>query len=40
MPWKASGVMEEKLRFICEHDLGEQTMQELCQQYGIARETG
>jgi transposase InsO family protein len=32
--------MEEKLRFICEHDLGEQTMQELCQQYGIARETG
>jgi transposase-like protein len=40
MPWKASSVMEEKLRFIFEHDLGEQTMQELCRQYGIARETG
>jgi transposase InsO family protein len=40
MPWKASSVMEEKLRFILEHDGGEQTMQELCRQYGIARETG
>jgi putative transposase len=40
MPWKASGVMEEKLRFICEYDLREETMQELCQRYGIARETG
>src|SRR6266567_6258644 len=40
MPWKASSVMEEKLRFIFEHDLGEQTMRELCQRYGIARETG
>ena len=40
MPWKASSVMEEKLRFIFEHDLGEQTMQELCRKYGIARETG
>ncbi len=32
--------MEEKLRFICEYDLREQTMSELCQKYGIARETG
>src|SRR5947207_541443 len=40
MPWKASSVMEEKLRFICEYDLREQTMSELCQKYGIARETG
>ncbi len=40
MPWKASSVMEEKLRFICEYDLQEQTMSELCQRYGIARETG
>ena len=40
MPWKASSVMEEKLRFICEYDLREQTMQELCRKYGIARETG
>jgi len=40
MPWKASSVMEEKLRFIFEHDGGEQTMQQLCRKYGIARETG
>src|SRR5215472_12587273 len=40
MPWKASSVMQEKLRFIFEHDLREQTMQELCRKYGIARETG
>ena len=40
MPWKASSVMEEKLRFICEYDLREESMTELCQRYGIARETG
>jgi putative transposase len=40
MPWKASSVMEEKLRFIFEHDLGQQSMQQLCRKYGIARETG
>jgi transposase InsO family protein len=32
--------MEEKLRFIFEYDLDEQTMQELCRKYGVARETG
>src|SRR5260370_4435418 len=40
MPWKASSVMEEKLRFVFEYDLGERSMTELCQRYGIARETG
>lgn len=40
MPWKASSVMEERLRFLCEHDLGEESMTELCRRYGIARETG
>src|SRR5574340_158398 len=40
MPWKASSVMQEKLRFICEYDLGEESMTELCHRYGIARETG
>ena len=40
MPWKASSVMEEKLRFICEYDLGEKSMTELCRRYGITRETG
>src|SRR5712671_5196885 len=40
MPWKASSVMEEKLRFLFEYELGERTMSELCQRYEIARETG
>jgi putative transposase len=40
MPWKASSVMEEKLRFVFEYELGERSMSELCQQYEIARETG
>src|ERR1700686_2161883 len=40
MPWKASSVMEEKLRFVFECELGERTMSELCQRYEIARETG
>src|SRR5216683_5120098 len=40
MPWKASSVMEEKLRFLFEYELGEHTMSELCQWYEIARETG
>jgi putative transposase len=40
MPWKASSVMEEKLRFVFEYDSGERTMTELCQQYEISRETG
>lgn len=32
--------MEEKLRFVFEYEQDEQTMTELCQSYGIARETG
>src|SRR5260370_35686153 len=40
MPWKASSVMEEKLRFVFEYELGERTMTQLCQKYGISRETG
>jgi putative transposase len=32
--------MEEKLRFVFEYERDEQTMTELCQSYGIARETG
>jgi transposase InsO family protein len=32
--------MEEKLRFVFEYELGERSMTELCQRYGIARETG
>src|SRR3981081_384712 len=40
MPWKASSVMEEKVRFVLEYEQDEHTMSELCQRYGIARETG
>ena len=32
--------MEEKLRFVFEYEQGERTMTELCERYGIARETG
>jgi transposase InsO family protein len=32
--------MEEKIRFIFDYDRDEHTMTELCQRYGIARETG
>jgi transposase InsO family protein len=40
MPWKTSSVMEEKLRFVFDYERDEQNMTELCQRYGIARETG
>src|SRR5260370_139218 len=40
MPWKASSVMEEKLRLILEYEAGEKSMTELCQRYDISRETG
>src|SRR6266436_1534509 len=40
MPWKTGSVMEEKLRFVFEFELGEHTVTELCQRYEIARETG
>ena len=32
--------MEEKLRFVLEYERDEQTMTELCESFGIARETG
>lgn len=32
--------MEERMRFVFEYDQGERSMTELCQRYGIARETG
>ena len=40
MPWKASSVMEEKLRFVFEYESDERSMTELCQRYEITRETG
>jgi putative transposase len=40
MPWKASSVMDERMRFVLEQAGGLQTMTELCEIYDIARETG
>src|SRR5467141_4169963 len=40
MPGKTRSVMEEKLRFVFEFELGEHTVTELCQRYEIARATG
>src|SRR6267378_1101660 len=40
MPWKTSGVMEEKLRFVFEHERQERTMTELCERFEITRQTG
>jgi transposase InsO family protein len=40
MPWKASSVMEERLRFVFEHQRQEWSMTELCGRFGISRETG
>lgn len=40
MTWKASSVLEEKLRLVFEYERDEQSMTELCRQFGISRETG
>ena len=40
MPWKESAVLDEKVRFVLDHQKGLWTMTELCQRYGISRESG
>lgn len=40
MPWRASGVLEERARFAVEWESGEWTMSELCRHYGVSRKTG
>jgi len=40
MPWKVSGVVEERARFVVEYESGEWTMAELCRHYGISRKSG
>src|SRR5437868_1742613 len=39
MPWKASSVMEERLRFVARVLEGE-PMSDLCREFGISRKTG
>ena len=40
MPWNASSVMDEKLKFVAEWLCGEEPRSVLCARYGISRETG
>jgi putative transposase len=40
MAWKASSVLDEKLRFVFEYERDERTMAELCAGFGICRDTG
>ena len=40
MPWRESCVMDERMRFVVEHLSGEFTMSDLCDRYGVSRQTG
>lgn len=40
MPWKQSGPMEERIRFVAAYQDGLWTMSELCQHFGISRRVG
>src|SRR5436305_12524977 len=39
MPWKASSVMDERLRFVARLLDGE-TMTDVCREFGVSRKTG
>ena len=40
LPWKETSVESERLQFIERHSAGEETVAELCGQFGISRKTG
>jgi transposase InsO family protein len=40
VPWKANGVLEERVRFAVAVERGEGSVSALCEAYGISRETG
>ena len=40
MGWRASSVMDEKLRFVFSYERDEESMKALCERFGISRETG
>jgi transposase len=40
MPWKAHGVMGERLRFVQEWRSGDWNLAELCRFYGVSTATG
>lgn len=40
MPWSVSGVMEQRKRFVLDHQEGCFSMKELCARYEVSRQTG
>jgi hypothetical protein len=40
MDWRASSVMDGKLRFVFEHECDEESMKALCDRFQISRESG
>ena len=40
MAWRASGVVEQRKRFVQEYESGEWRMAELCRIYEVSRESG
>src|SRR5437868_12734225 len=40
MSWKASSVMEARVRLVLEYERGDATMADLCRAYEVSRETG
>ncbi len=40
MPWKETCALDERMRFVMEYELGEESMAALCRIYGVSRKTG
>jgi transposase InsO family protein len=40
MPWKVSGAVDERIRFVLDYERGLYAMTELCARYGISRQNG
>ena len=40
MPWRSTNPVNERMRFVVACEAGLYSMTELCQRYGISRETG
>jgi len=40
LAWQARGVVEQRLEFVVQAELEEETFSELCRRFGISRQTG
>jgi transposase InsO family protein len=40
MPWRSSSIMDERIRFVIEARLGNDSISSLCAEFGISRQTG